>query len=172
MKWAKVKKDRTPPSADQIASYEYYANESTLNRQFAGNKDNLWVRYDLGKEYKPKDEVVYQRFQRDYEMYCGGFLQYYDIEVRNRATNHQLYFEWAPFKRDGTLYVALYLFPRPLKVKDRIEAWKKQQAANAGGLQKTAGEVLVEEAAADEREDLNASIDPPTPPPPPPPPRE
>lgn len=187
MKWAKLKKDK-PPSDEQLASYEYYTDQNKLDNQFSiqrpasgrvpfppdRTQKNLWVCYELGKGFKPKDEVEYQKFQRDYEMYCGGFLQYYDREVRNKATNHQLYFEWAPFKRDAMLYVALYLFPRPLKVKDRIGIWEPLRANPAAkcGESQRAGETLVERAVATSEEDTNESIDPPHPPPPPPPPRD
>ena len=184
MKWAKIGKKGTTKSSDEYASYEFYEDQKSLDAEFeidrstgqrvpSRRQSHLWVLHELKTYLKPDR-------QRDYELFCGGYIFYYDSITRNKATDHKIYFEWSQQNSSGPIYVAIYLSPKPYKVNklSQIPKFSKTSAnalegINLGSATKTLAlaDTEVAMAAKDSSSD-GLSIDPPPIPPPPPPPRE
>jgi hypothetical protein len=90
-----------------------------IRRKKNGGKGNpnyvfkQWVLY--GFRYEHNDQGKYEVFKKRYEMFCGGWLEYYDCEVRKKQTDHCIYFEWAiwPVGGNGNLWVRIWISPPP-----------------------------------------------------------
>jgi hypothetical protein len=183
MKWAKLGKLTRSTPEDHRNSYEYY-DQKTLESEFgligstpdqngrvAKPSPNLWVRHKFKK-------VMEEAKQKEYEIFCGGFLHFYDIEVRNKATNHIIYFHWSK-EIKGFYYVSIFIFPEPYSDKKTDKALSpetsQQQTSNAVASKSSGAAGETSMAAMGSQDDWQgefAAIDPPPPPPPPPPTRE
>ena len=82
------------PDFDQ--SFIIYKDKASLNRAIK-NGYNAWVKYPLPYPYA-------EDAQNRYEMFCGGWLQFFDVEIRKRETDHSIYFEWKD--TEVTIYIS------------------------------------------------------------------
>jgi hypothetical protein len=109
--------------------------------------ENIWAIYSFKKE-------VYEKYSKDpkrYEDIVCGFLEYYDLEVRNGMTNHIIYFYWGKWKEDRNC-VVIFIDKPPRRA---------PEYSNEEGTV----EVLLNVPSP-----IGQLSDPPKPPPPPPPP--
>jgi|SoiMethySBSTD1v2_1073268.scaffolds.fasta_scaffold07471_4 hypothetical protein len=58
-----------------------------------------WATYCLEKNMSEKA-------QRDYELFCGGWLQYYDMEIRREETDHIMHLEWKDKGKEVTIWIS------------------------------------------------------------------
>lgn len=105
-------------------------------------KRNIWV------TYKFKEPLTYKA-KASYELYCGGWLAFYDEIVRSEAVNHAIYFQWS--KNTITIYIS----PPCVQAKSKYPKAKAMDPRDLGSGQLSTTEL---------------TKDPPQPPPPPPPP--
>lgn len=87
------------PVSNFVESFKIYTNEPALKADLE-IKTNLWYEHKFSSEVS---EDVKQRF----EIFCGGWLHYYDIEVRDGDTDHIISFDWSVPK-----LVKVYISPR------------------------------------------------------------
>ena len=157
MKWA-ISNDFQPFVDDYPENYAVYDNKQIAKSVAAKSNDqglNMKMRnkaivkclslYEWVKHHFPVDEKIRndEYFMRSYEIFCGGWLTFYEKEIR--SIDHTIFFSWDLDGERGE--VIIYISPRPEKILLTNEEIRK--------LKK-----------------LNTSItetDPPTPPPPPPP---
>jgi hypothetical protein len=145
MKWAKTKKDLDDgnvPSNDRSKCFaEYHAikvkpDPNNTQKKIAEGQDKdgniiktlfQWVTYDNLDKLKKK-------VQRKYEIFCGGFLGFYDDELihylgtelkgkvtvgaelidylTGKAADHEIFFEWGKDKKNADkIFVTIYLNP-------------------------------------------------------------
>jgi hypothetical protein len=165
--------------------YKEYDSREELEKDLVHDK-NVWVRhefiYDFSYDVKHQHKELHEKnkdayedliekaerenfksFQQRYEIFCGGFLEFYDRVVRRRNTDHTLHMKWARLGhgKEGNLYaVTIYLSPHPHRYrphdthangKEKNDIYQNRQNYSTG----------------DDAEDF--SVDPPAPPPPPPP---
>lgn len=123
MKW-RIRKEKFPPD---LPPEEKFMFEEIILKKKDGDpdlKDELeklgyveWVTYpgiyNNFKELTPID----QKGQRNYEIFCGGFLYYHDVEFKKypqgsggcpewkeyptKDFEHKIYFEWLPEGKTG-----------------------------------------------------------------------
>src|ERR1044072_4742088 len=181
MKWTRIKKGpNDKPPKDQNASFAYFPDQKSLDKEFeirrpekAGGKwpnndpkqTYLWVAYKLNDKFDAQTYLD-REWQKQYELFCGGFLHFYDSKVRNEAVDHKLHFEWGTNKT-GDFFVSLYIFPQPFKAERLIctPTQPESEKPKKTNSQSTSSESLTAFAVVSVD-----SIDPPSPPPPPPPP--
>src|SRR5262249_3863135 len=146
--------------------------------------ENLWCQYqfefDFTCEEKEKHEKLekenpaefnkliekaaeanFLSFQKRYELYCGGFLQFYDHVVRRKTTDHTIYLKWFNMGegKEKCLYaVRFYLSPAP----SRYKPFSQKATNGLSNKEKSGTNYLTGDSGED------ASTDPPPPPPPPP----
>jgi hypothetical protein len=123
-------------------------------------KENIWVIYEwIGASYKNKQkryennksERCEEDRQERYEDIVCGFLQYYDLQVREGETNHTIYFHWGKLNKGSKECVTIFISPAPLPLgEDKSDYYKGVKELNPPPLS-------------------GFSSDPPKPPPPPPP---
>ncbi|MBE7170773.1 MAG: hypothetical protein INR73_09285 [Williamsia sp.] len=183
MKWIKFKKPPTPDSPDDRESYDFYDDQKEVDKKLKidrtgippdePNPDpkqkHLWIAYQFNKFIQPKQ-------QRDYEIFCGGFLVYHENIIKLNKVKYQLYFDWSKRKDKLPFSVSIYITPAPVK-----EERKYLQPEKPATGTKKAGTAEAHKAVADAdvaglQDDAISSrfvsVDPPPPPPPPPPSRE
>lgn len=178
MKWAKLK-SKTEPTKDELKCYKEFDNQLSLDNSFGikrkedyeDNKEHkrpashhLWVHYRLRRYIEPER-------QRDYEIFTGGWLQFYDKIVRSGAVDHIIHFEWSPKEKPYT--VDIYLIPAPQKKLKEKQSKPTATAANDAEPQVLQDKAVAEAVAAPARDaatfSLDDQVDPPKVPPPPPP---
>lgn len=103
----------------------------------------------------------YEKFQERYEMFCGGYLLFYDEVVRNKVVDHTIHFKWSLEKGTGKYSVTIYLSPEP---QTTIKNYVKKSGMGYNEFYK---EKLL---ASQDFTVSGGGVDPPPPPPPPPPP--
>ncbi len=106
-------------------------------------KENIWAIYKLDEEFS-------RNKQQKYEHIVFGFLQYYDLQVKEGKTNHTIYFHWGKLNKVSKYCVALFISPAPVQLAER-----------ASGIHKYDNEI--------EPPTSGFTSNPPKPPPPPPP---
>ncbi len=164
MKWAKIVED--PESAKKKETWVdkacyRYISQSELEEEFG-----VWAHYRFAG-FK-----MAARAKKDYEIFCGGYLLFYDEKVRSGTIDHAVYFKWEkkdkhaadnPKVAEAYESVTFFLHPRPrTKVHDNLTLASSESQA---GSNKAHQEMFM--APPPGFDDL--SIDPPPPPPPPPP---
>lgn len=164
--------------------YTPFESLESLEKQMVKD-ENLWCQYqfefdftceekernkklekDSPAEFKKLIEkaadVNFLSFQKRYELYCGGFLQFYDQVVRRRTIDHTVYMKWFDMGKgkERNLYaVRFYLSPAPARYKPY-----GQRATNGLSSKEKSGTNFL---TSDTSDDMGT--DPPPPPPPPPP---
>jgi hypothetical protein len=182
MKWARVKPPGLSESGndlyiqqDDAGCYKDYAKEADIEKTFV-HLSHQWVHHEFYFDFHKENHYI--RFQKNYQIFCGGYLYFYDERVRNGAIDHVIYFKWSPFKKsNGPHTVTIYLKPGPLRKKAEEAAYKTripEQEADESMYQTGNGvkmEVLqqAKSVTAEARESSDQAIDPPPPPKPPPP---
>lgn len=168
MKWAKIVKDpgQERRKETQVEKECFrYITEGDLKTHYS-----VWGHYEFSPELK-----ITPQGKKNYELFVGGYLSFYDDRVRGGVVDHAIYLKWE--KKDkvspdhpnvAEVYdsVTIFLHPKPLiKVHDplSLSASMAQSGATVGQHQ----ELLSANPPGD---NSNLSIDPPPPPPPPPPP--
>ena len=75
------------PDADNC--FHIYATDAILKKVISNEKEyHLWAEHNLSG-------WIYSDAQkRDYEMFCSGWLQFYDLHLRKQETDHIIYFDW------------------------------------------------------------------------------
>jgi len=114
-----------------------------------------WVHYTFSE----KGLLITKEGKERYEIFCGGFLLFYDDVVRNAVVDHTIYLKWveknnAVHKNSkGIFYssVTIYIDPKPMRKKDKYK--KIDTLAEIPHILPSYGD----------------TVDPPPPPPPPPP---
>jgi hypothetical protein len=190
MKWARVIKNPTGQSSvpgdqgyknDQI-SFRDYTSEAELKADI-GNEENQWFNYkfsyDYGQQVKndfkdlaePKNKVAeyIESFKKRYEAFCGGYLFFYDVAVRNATIEHVIYFNWEVVTDENgntDFSVTAFISPAPARsITDNSDSQKsEQQGTDANISQHKAGKLTSKEYST-----ASHGVDPPEPPPPPPP---
>ncbi|HEY4150572.1 MAG TPA: hypothetical protein VGM41_16645 [Chitinophagaceae bacterium] len=168
MKWAKIVDD--PESAKKKetrvdkACYRYIS-QSELQDHFG-----VWEHIKLSPEFK-----ITPRGKKNYELFVGGYLSFYDEKVRSGTIDHALYFKWE--KKDkhtpdnpkvAEVYesVTFFLHPRP---RTKMHASLNIASEPQAGSNKTQEQHQEMFMAPPPGGFDDLSIDPPPPPPPPPP---
>jgi len=82
------------PGIDE--SFIIYDTQASLDKAIK-SEYNIWVSYRLPNPYALDA-------QNRYEMFCGGWLQFFDVEIRKRETDHSIYFEWKD--TEVTIYIS------------------------------------------------------------------
>jgi hypothetical protein len=155
----------------QNLNYPAWKNDPLFNRCFRCydtltdfeedmlQEENIWVIYAWkGASYKNKQkryennksERCEEDRQERYEDIVCGFLQYYDLHVREGETNHTIYFHWGKLNKDSIESVTIFISPAPI-----------QLAEGSSGDNKYDSELAPPA--------LGFNSNPPKPPPPPPP---
>src|SRR5579862_339879 len=88
MKWAKRLTKDTPRSIkkedlEDNVCFRFVTDEQ-LKEDF-----HTWAHYKF-----PPGFCLTARAKKDYEIFCGGYLLFYDDIVRNAVVDHALYCEW------------------------------------------------------------------------------
>jgi hypothetical protein len=181
MKWARVKPSNYKPrsveeKAQDELCYKDYAKEEHLRKAFE-HKSHVWAHHEFSFPFGKEEN--YNAFQKRYEIFCGGYLFFYDNQVRSGVIDHVLYFRWSPYKRTGKFTVTIYLSPAPLRKRtkeDSLRISENELVAESTMSKKSNGTQLLERtqqqtlSAMAKSGDTDNEIDPPPPPPPPPPP--
>jgi hypothetical protein len=184
MKWARVKPSNYKPrsveeKAQDELCYKDYAKEEHLRKAFE-HRSHVWAHHEFVFPFGKEES--YNAFQKRYEIFCGGYLFFYDYHVRSGVIDHVLYFRWSPYKRTGKFTVTIYLSPAPLRKRTKEESLRISEPelvteAASTMSKKGNGIELLERtqpqtlnALAKKSGDTDNEIDPPPPPPPPPPP--
>jgi hypothetical protein len=167
--------------------YKEFESEAALEKELVHSK-NVWAYhefiYDFGydareklKELQKKDPKAFEsmveeaemgnfkKFQQRYEIFTGGYLEFYDRIVRRRVVDHVVYFKWLKLGRgkDGNLYaVKIFLSPAPMRYKPYSTHYNAQSANEL-----YQNEQNFSTATSETPDEL--ATDPPPPPPPPPP---
>lgn len=164
MKWARVK--GKPSSEEERINneicFQEYDTRAELEKQLE-KKKNIWAQYVFKANFKEPVEANYKAFQGRYEVFCGGFLLFYDDFLRSKSVDHVLHMKWSEFRKGSNKYsVTIFLSPEPMK------PLKKPVIVKEVSYQDSKSEEIVFEA---QRVDsgMGDSVDPPPPPPPPPP---
>ena len=104
MKWAKLTTDPDLTgltSTDITNSFKLYA--SMVKSKSTGKMEGILPAKPKGKPGSVKFEewvthplhpTIKKQSRRDYMIFCGGWLQFYDTEVRKGKTDHAMHFEW------------------------------------------------------------------------------
>jgi hypothetical protein len=158
MKWAKKIKEVKDPNSDDVKkSYGLY-DEITFDKQtknfivygtpVKGVRPKVdfeeWVSYPFPNTFTIAGE--YEVFKDRYQMFCGGWLQFYDLEIGNGKIDHHLLFDWSDKSDPSAEYmVKIFISPPPKMKPYNVYVHIVPPAASA-------------------------ATDPPPPPPPPPPP--
>ena len=58
-----------------------------------------WAKYSLEKGMSSDA-------QRDYELFCGGWLQFYDMEIRREEIDHTMHLEWSNKGKEVTIWIS------------------------------------------------------------------
>lgn len=166
MKWVKIVED--PESARRKETWIdkacfRYISPSEL-QEFG-----VWEHIKLSPEFK-----ITPRGKKNYELFVGGYLSFYDEKVRSGTIDHALYFKWekkdkqaADKQNVAEVYesVTFFLHPRPrTKMRDNLTMASSEAQTAAGRTQREEMFMAPPPGIDDE-----LSIDPPPPPPPPPP---
>jgi hypothetical protein len=177
MKWARVKdksqypnpknKDADQDKKNDEACYVFYPDQKTLEKELQQSK-NVWVNYEFKFNFRKPVQDNYERFQKRYEIFCGGYLLFYDKIVRNRSVDHILHFKWSPEKANesGKYSVKIFITPPPQKPL-KANTKKSERADDSYYKKESPGGVYQNMATGDQEDEF--SVDPPPPPPPPPP---
>jgi len=199
MKWARVIKNPVPdiPGQDDqdfkndLICFRDYGTEDELKADLECG-ENQWVhykfRYDYGlrvkmdyKDQYQKNNAEFQKnlsakvneyiesFKKRYEVFCGGYLFFYDERVRYGTIDHIIHFKWdiVTDKKGNTEFsVIIYLSPKPEKKRRSNLQKGKQQVQTGKAIQQKANALMVRESST---AGFNGPVDPPPPPPPPPP---
>lgn len=184
MKWIKLGKAPTPVSTDQLESYEYLPDQESVDKKFeikrpGGRRgdqpdmnmkqSHLWAAYSFDKYIKPEQ-------QRDYEIFCGGFLIYHENIIKLKQIKYQIYFEWSLHRDKVPFSVSIYITPAPRKEERKLLKQGASEAGTSNPGSGGTGKATIESAVAGVQADADVndlvSVDPPPPPPPPPPPRD
>jgi hypothetical protein len=180
MKWARVKPSgRTGKDPyllrDDAESFKDFPTEEHMRKAFE-HLSHRWVHHEFCFPFETKEE--YLKFQKRYQLFCGGYLYFYDEQQRSGAVDHAIYFKWSPFKSKNKEYsVSIYLTPAPLRKKTNEAPHRKRMLEQneeetmhkeANGMDT---QVLprLKTATVMAKESDGDAIDPPPPPPPPPP---
>jgi hypothetical protein len=165
MRWAVSTKEllekvKTRSERDKL-SFQEFPDQQTLDNALK-KEFGVWATYKFPAKFP--SEAHYKRFQDRYEIFCGGYLFFYDEMVRNGAVDHTVRFRWAEQPKNGIYWVEMYLSPKPLakithdlKLKTAVVP-KPSEGNKKASLNQVAAPPAVVEA-----------VDPPKPPPPPPP---
>jgi hypothetical protein len=119
MKW-KIRKGKFPPNLPDDEKFmfeEIYLKESDgdpdLPKELYDNGFVEWVTYP-GPEngFAPLPKISTPS-QRKYELFCGGFLYYHDVEVKQKKEGkkfeHQIFFEWFQAGKNKENKVRIYI---------------------------------------------------------------
>ncbi|MGB8193691.1 MAG: hypothetical protein WCF67_17295 [Chitinophagaceae bacterium] len=119
---------------------------------------DVWADYTFDAFFEKEEQ--YEKFKERYEIFCGGFLYFYDEKNRSGLVDHAIYFEWSKFQRatvDTAEYrVAILMNPKPIMAKNKVSVPSK-------------GGKLLKEISLTSSTTEDGAVDPPKPPPPPPP---
>ena len=144
MRWAKTKKDLddadVPPADRGNARFKEYkeikseADPDNPGKKRARATDNQGVVTTLSEwvTYNNLDSLK-KKAQRKYEIYCGGFLSFYDDKLieyldkelknkvtvgpelisylKSRAADHEIFFEWGDETHADKIFVTIYINP-------------------------------------------------------------
>jgi len=124
MKWAQFKKrlddDGVLDKNERKKLFREYKTKKAL-------EEDLKLSYVVWATY-PDDDPLQKTFslnrkgQRKYELFCGGFLYYHDVEFKKYPTGddgnlvfeHTVYFEWLPKEKgEAKTHVKIYVNPTP-----------------------------------------------------------
>jgi len=173
MKWARVRaksssdsknKETDQDKKNDEACFVFFPDQKSLEKEMEQPK-NIWANYEF-KFHFPKP-ANYENFQKRYEIFCGGYLLFYDDIVRSKAVDHILHFKWSPEKATdaGKYSVKMFITPPPQKpIKGHTQ--KSDQADDRNYKTESPGGIYQNMTAGGDDE---FSVDPPPPPPPPPP---
>jgi hypothetical protein len=96
------------------ASYVIYRDKKDLDKEINNKKKfHLWVKYPHPGYSK--------NLQRKYEIFCGGYLQFYDLVLSNEGQDRQVYMVWT--KKSVQIYLSNP--PKGKGYKDSVIEFKK-----------------------------------------------
>ncbi len=175
MKWARVKekssetisndKQAEQANKNDTACFDDYPDGETLEKELE-NPKNQWANHEFIYHFAEPICVNYHAFQKRYEMFCGGYLLFYDSIVRRRVVDHTLHFKWSPENENGKYSVKIYISPPP---QTPIENYTKICGMDSDEYYRPKTSETVYQGIASATGDEALSVDPPPPPPPPPP---
>lgn len=130
------------------------ADNSMKQNGHSRKNRHLWAEYFFDKKDYP---LTHGNMSR-YELFCSGWLHFYDVIVRGGSQDHEIYFKWNQIGK-----VQVYLYPGPKKVRSRLQPTSSPHMKLTADVGK-AGQIPTGSS------EFVISKDPPEPPPPPPPP--
>jgi len=80
-----------------------FADEKEAKERLEKDNYNLWVEYSLPRSFNKADR---ERF----EIFCYGYLSYYDQNVKTEVGGHTIYFEWNKEKAPNS-FVRMFITP-------------------------------------------------------------
>ena len=114
MKWVKSKKEldsRRLNTGERKACYAEFNNPPIPSPgssstpppiiKIGGKEYFHWVTHNLDIS---KHSHFDQKAKEEYEMFCGGWLQFYDHIVRNHDRDREIYFYWQQYE-EVTIYI-------------------------------------------------------------------
>ena len=129
MKWTQLKKRLDEDGVDpeeREKIFKEYKDETEL--EYDLEKDyNEWVTYPGPDNNFASFGELGKKAQRKYEVFCGGFLYYHDVEFKkypvgegpdgkkypNKNFEHYIYFKWLPEKKGKKDKVIVYVTKTP-----------------------------------------------------------
>jgi hypothetical protein len=81
---------------------------SEIGKKFL-HKDNIWAIYKFGES----DWNLLLNARQRYEGFVCGYLEYYDSEVRNGMSDHEVFFHWGKWEGQADNCVVIFLDPAP-----------------------------------------------------------
>jgi len=104
---------------DYNRCFHCYDNISEFEK-YLMHRDNIWVIYKLGGEFS-------RNKQQKYEHLVFGWLQYYDLQVKEGEINHTIYFHWGKLNREpnSNFCVAIFISPAPVQTDDPVSEDRK-----------------------------------------------
>jgi hypothetical protein len=101
-----LKNDGVDPS--EWDNFKVYYDMTELEKVLAEYYEE-WVTYPNDKFPKdlPKRLIGNRKAQRKYEIFCGGFIYYHDVEFKKYEGKfeHTIFFDWAKRKDKVTIYI-------------------------------------------------------------------
>lgn len=77
----------------------------------------LWIRHEFTFPNMENQLGRWEVFKKEYEIFCGGWLLFYDHEVRCKKTDHSIYFNWSDIDEGPNAgWVEIYIAPPAQKI--------------------------------------------------------